>query len=257
MRQRMKFQGSVIGMISFGLLFMLAWAANAQERRAENSATVPSPRMAPDSGWLKRHQGFVTMARKGNIDVLFLGDSITDAWGGEGHGANAPGSQIFAKDFERLKTANFGIGGDRTQHVLWRIQNGEFEGIRPKVVMLMIGTNNSGTNSAEEIANGVTAIVKEIPKRAPHTKILLLGIFPRGQTPNPLRDKIKQVNAIISKLDDGGKTVKYLDFGDKFVQSDGTISKEIMNDYLHLTPKGYQIWADAVKEPISEMLGIQ
>jgi lysophospholipase L1-like esterase len=195
------------------------------------------------------------MAQKGNIDVLFLGDSITDAWGGEGHNPKSAGKDIFAKEFEPLKAANFGIGGDRTQHVLWRLENGELEGIHPEVVMLMIGTNNAGTNTAEQIADGITAIVKEIHKRSPQTKILLLGIFPRGQKPNPLREKIKQVNAIVSKLDDGGNTVKYLDIGDKFLEPDGTISKEIMPDYLHLTPKGYQIWADAVKEPINELLG--
>lgn len=261
MRQRQKMQALVFGMMVSSFLFLPSWAVNAQERKKEtkahNSAVIPSPRMVPDPNWMSRHQGFAVMAKKGNIDLLFLGDSITDAWGGEGHNSKSNGSAIFAKEFERLKAANFGIGGDQTQHVLWRVQHGELDGIRPKAVMLMIGTNNTGANTAEEIADGVTAIVKEIPKHAPHTKILLLGIFPRGEKPNPQREKIKQVNAIISKLDDGGKTVKYLDIGDKFLQPDGTISKEIMYDYLHLTPKGYQIWADAVKEPISEMLGIQ
>src|SRR5439155_6273181 len=129
------------------------------------------------------------IAKRGGVEVLFLGDSITDAWGGEGHGRGATGSKIFEEEFVPLKAANFGIGGDRTQHVLWRLQNGELEGIQPKVVMLMIGTNNSNTNAktkiedntAEEIAAGVTAIVKEIHKRSPRTKVLLLGVFPRGQ----------------------------------------------------------------------------
>jgi lysophospholipase L1-like esterase len=251
MGERRKIQAGVFGMIALGLL-MPAWAANAQEKKADNSAVKSAPR---DPNWVKRHEGFVAMAQKGNIEVLFLGDSITDAWGGQGHNAKAAGSQIFAKEFEPLKTANFGIGGDRTQHVLWRLQNGELEGIHPKVIMLMIGTNNSGTNYAEEIAEGITAITKEIHQRSPETKVLLLGIFPRAQKPSLIRDKIKYVNVIISKLDDGGKNVKYLDIGDKFLQPDGTISKEIMPDYLHLSPKGYQIWADAVKEPITELLG--
>ena len=258
MRQRTKIHTSALGMFALSFLLMPAWSAKAQEKKAQNSAVVPSPRMSmmPDPNWMKRHQAFVAMAQKGNIDLLFLGDSITDAWGGEGHG-NSAGANVFAKEFERFKTANFGIGGDQTQHVLWRLQHGELEGIHPKAVMLMIGTNNTGGHSAEAIADGITAIVKEIPKRSPHTKILLLGIFPRGQKPNPLRDKIKQVNAIVSKLDDGGKTVKYLDIGDKFLEPDGSISKEIMPDALHLTEKGYQIWADAVKEPIAELLGIK
>lgn len=216
-----------------------------------NSTTKPIPR---DEKWVKRHEAFVAIAQRGGVDVLFVGDSITDAWGGEGHGATTAGSKIFAQEFLPLKAANFGIGGDRTEHVLWRLQNGELKGIQPKVVMLMIGTNNAGANTAEDIAAGIKAIVKEIHSRSPKTKVLLLGVFPRGEKPNMTREKLKQVNGIISKLDDGGKTVRYLDIGDKFLAADGTLTKEIMPDFLHLSPKGYQIWADAVKGPIKEML---
>src|SRR5437660_11523941 len=119
------------------------------------------------------------MAKEGKIDVLFLGDSITDAWGGKGHNPKAGGSNIFAKEFEPLHAANFGISGDRTQHVLWRIQNGELEGIKPKVVVLMIGTNNSNTDSAESIESGIEKIVSTIREKT-GAKVLLLGIFPRG-----------------------------------------------------------------------------
>ena len=222
----------------------------AEDPKKENTAVVPMPR---DGGWMKRHEGFVSIAKKGDVDVLFLGDSITDAWGGEGHGG--PGGKIFKEEFVPLKAANFGIGGDRTQHVLWRLQNGELDGIHPKVVMLMIGTNNSGSNTAEEIAAGVTAVVKEIHHRSPHTKVLLLAVFPRGEKPNATREKLSKVNATIAKLDDAGKTVKYLDLADKFLQPDGSLTKEIMPDYLHLSEKGYRIWADAVKEPINDLLG--
>ncbi|HLJ91788.1 MAG TPA: platelet-activating factor acetylhydrolase IB subunit [Gemmataceae bacterium] len=258
MRRRITSPVLIIGTLSLGLPFLLAGESRAQEKKAEQAkkaeiaATTPVPR-APD--WVKRHEGFVDMARKGNIDLLFLGDSITDAWGGPGHNPKSPGNELFTKEFEPLHAANFGIGGDRTQHVLWRIENGELEGIHPKVVMLMIGTNNTPVDSAADIAAGVTAIVKEIHKRSPQTKILLLGIFPRGPKPNKLRDKIKDVNTIIAKLDDGGKTVKYLDIGDKFVQPDGTISSQIMPDALHLSAQGYKIWADAVKDPILELMG--
>jgi lysophospholipase L1-like esterase len=223
----------------------------ADDRPAGSTATRPVPR---DGEWKKRHERFAAMAKKGGVDLLFLGDSITDLWGGEGHGNGSQGRKIFHQEFEPLKAANFGIGGDQTQHVLWRIQNGELDGIQPKVVMLMIGTNNTARNTAEEIAEGVTAIVKEIHKRSPTTKVLLLGIFPRAEKSNRQRDKIKQVNAIIARLDDGGKTVRYLDIGDKFLEPDGTISRKIMYDFLHLTEKGYQIWADAVKGPIKELM---
>jgi lysophospholipase L1-like esterase len=218
---------------------------------AVSSATTPAPR---DATWLGRHATYVGMAATGNTSVLFLGDSITDFWGGQGHDPSCAGTAIFQQQFAPLGATNFGISGDQTQNVLWRIENGELDGIHPKVVMLLIGTNNLGSNTPDQIAGGITAIVEQIQKQLPQTKVLLLGIFPRGQYPNPLRDKIKQVNAIISRLDDGGKTVKYLDIGSKFLQPDGTISSTIMPDFLHPSAAGYQIWADAVKDPINELL---
>jgi lysophospholipase L1-like esterase len=195
----------------------------------------------------KRHLGFVEIAKKGGVDVLLLGDSITDGWRGGG-------KKVYAEHFEPLKAANFGIGGDRTQHVLWRLQNGELEGITPKLCMLMIGTNNGG-DSADDVAAGITAIVKEIHKKSASTKVLLLGIFPRGEKPNAGREKNDKVNAIVAKLDDGAKTVKYLDIGGRFLNEDKTISKEIMPDFLHLSEKGYQLWAEAVLPTVKEMLG--
>lgn len=218
----------------------------------KNPATTPSPRldkdMKPDPSWMKRHEGFVEIAKKGDVDVLFLGDSITDAWRGK---AAQP---TWEKFFVPHKPANFGIGGDRTQHVLWRIQNGELDGIKPKVVVLMIGTNNTGQDSAEQIADGVTAIVKTIRQRSPSTKVMLLAVFPRGEQPdNPGRVKIAQINKTISKLDDG-KSVRYLDIGGKFLQPDGTLSKDIMPDFLHLSAKGYEIWGEAINPLLTEML---
>lgn len=227
------------------LAFTIAGNADAGEKK--NPCIVPVPR---DKNWVGRHEGFLAIAKKGNVDVLLLGDSITDAWRGKG------AEPTFKKYFVPLKTANFGIGGDRTEHVLWRLQNGELEGIDPKVIMLMIGTNNSGANSAEQIADGVTAIVKEIHKQKPNTKVLLLGVFPRApKADNPVRGKIAKINEIISKLDDGGKTVKYMDIGKKFLKDDGELTKDIMPDYLHLSQKGYEIWGDAVIPTIHSMLG--
>jgi lysophospholipase L1-like esterase len=230
-------------------------AKDGKNAKPKNSAVNPETRQG---GWMKMHENFVEQAKAGGAEIMFLGDSITDAWGGKGHNPKAAGTQVFAKEFESLKTVNFGIGGDRTQHVLWRLQNGELgQYFQPKVVMLMIGTNNVGTNTAEEIAAGITADVSEIHKLSPKTKVLLLAVFPRGEKPNPQREKIKKVNETIAKLDDGGKTVKYLDIGDKFLppDGDGILKKEIMPDFLHLSPKGYQIWADAVKGPLTELLG--
>jgi len=218
--------------------------------RQDVEATTPAPRMnkeqKPDAGWVKRHEGFVEQAKKGGVDFLLMGDSITDGWRGGG-------KKVYAEAFEPLKAINFGIGGDRTQHVLWRLQNGELEGITPKLCMFMIGTNN-GKDSAEDVAAGITAIIKELQKKSPTTKVLLLGIFPRGPMPNPGREKNDKVNTIVAKLDDGGKTVKYLDIGAKFMNEDKSIGKEIMPDFLHLSEKGYQLWADAVLPTVKEML---
>jgi lysophospholipase L1-like esterase len=216
----------------------------------DQPGATPVPK---DGGWKKRHEGFVEEAKKGGFEVLFTGDSITDAW------RNNPARKIWDATFAPLKAANFGISGDRTQHVLWRLQNGEFEGLTlPKVVVLMIGTNNIGQKDPESAASaiaGIQAIVKEIHKKSEKTRILLLGVFPRGEkADNPHRATIKEINAAAAKLDDGGKTLRFLDIGEKFLQPDGTLTKEIAPDFLHLSEKGYQIWADAIKEPLAELL---
>ena len=216
----------------------------------KESADKPSPRggiVKPDAKWMARHETYVELAKKGGIDVYFEGDSITDGW----HGS---GKAVWEKEFAPLKAANFGIGGDRTQHVLWRLQNGELDGVNPKAVVLMIGTNNAGSNSPAEVAAGVKAIVDTIHEKAPSAKILLLAIFPRGAAPeDKLRKLNDAANAILAKFDDG-KTVKYLNINDKFLDQDGTLSKDIMGDLLHPNGKGYQIWADAIREPLKELL---
>jgi len=217
---------------------------SAQEA-ARPSTTDPQPR----NPWIDQHESHVKKAKAGNIDVVFFGDSITAGWGSA--------KEIWQERFEPLKPANFGIGGDRTENVLWRIQNGALEGYKPKVAVVLIGINNltGQRNNPTEVAAGITAIVEEIKKRSPETKILLLGVFPRNEKPDsPARKDIAQVNEIIAKLDDG-KTVYFMDIGKQFLEPDGSITRETMPDFLHLTPKGYQIWADAIKEKLAELLG--
>lgn len=216
----------------------------------DQPGATPAPKTG---GWVKRHEGFVEEAKKGGFEVLFQGDSITDGW------RNGAAKKIWDATFAPMKAANFGISGDRTQHVLWRLQNGEFEGITlPKVVVLMIGTNNIGQKDPEPPASaiaGVDAILKTIHKKSPMTKVLLLGVFPRSEKPDhPHRAMVKEINTAIAKFDDGGKTVQFLDIGEKFLQPDGTLTKDIMPDFLHLSEKGYQIWADAIKEPLAALL---
>jgi lysophospholipase L1-like esterase len=216
---------------------------------APQSPDIAAPKFGrdgkEDANFIKRHESFVATAKAGGVDLVFLGDSITAGWGGQ--------KAIWDSAFGKHKPANFGIGGDRTQHVLWRIQNGELEGISPKAAVLMIGTNNSGSDSAEAIAKGITAIVQYLREKSPKTKVLLLAVFPRGPMPNPTREKLKQVNDTIAKLDDG-KSVFYLDIGAKFLEADGALTKEVMPDFLHLSAKGYQIWADAIGPKLAELM---
>jgi len=217
-----------------------------------NTAIVPEPR---DPKWVQRHEGFVAQAKRGGIDLLFLGDSITDFWRGRG-------SNVWNKYYAPLHAANFGISGDRTQHVLWRMDNGELDGIKPKVVVLMIGTNNTGKerdgqtirNTVPETIEGVKAVVAEIRRKLPDTKILLLGIFPRGATiGDPQRAQVALINTVIAKLNDG-KMVQYLDIGSCFLDDEGNLPKSIMPDHLHPNEQGYEIWARAMNPTLFKML---
>lgn len=187
------------------------------------------------------------IAKENTAKLLFLGDSITAGWGGH--------KAIWEAAFGQYSPANFGIGGDRTQHVLWRITNGELDGFTPKALVLMIGTNNSGSDTPEGIAAGITKIVETIRQKSPSTKILLLAVFPRGDktAQAATREKLNTVNAHIAKLDDGAH-VFFLDIGAKFLEADGTLTREVMHDLLHLTPKGYQIWADAISPSLAKLM---
>jgi lysophospholipase L1-like esterase len=196
-----------------------------------------------------RHLGFVETARKGDIDLLLEGDSITDWWV-QGDANKA----MFDKYFGGMKTANFAIAGDTTQGVLWGLKNGEGQGFQPKAVMLMIGTNNTGSSSAPEIAEGVGAVVLELRKDFPDAKILLLAIFPRSVPGDPVREKIAEVNRIISKLDDQ-RHVFYLDIGARFLDDKGVFLPDAFRaDNLHPQAKGYDIWGAAVKDKLAELM---
>jgi len=232
------------------LPLFVSLAISALTVSAQNTAIQPAPR---DAKWVERHEGFVAEARKGGIEVLFLGDSITDGW-------RTKGKAVWEKQYAPCHAANFGIGGDRTQHVLWRMEHGELDGIKPKVVVLMIGTNNTGKerdgqprNTTPEIIEGVTAIVKGLRAKLPQSKILLLAVFPRGGKDTPIRDQLKEINTALAKLDDG-KMVKFLDIGGKFLEPDGTLPKDIMPDLLHPNEKAYQIWADAMESTLADLV---
>ncbi|CAN5789715.1 hypothetical protein BH23PLA1_BH23PLA1_22660 [soil metagenome] len=236
----------------FGALAVLLAPATLRAQ----SATDPAPR---EGNWLKMHESFLDRARQGEIDLLFLGDSITQGWNGFDSKTEQGPRQVWERHYGPRNAANFGIGGDRTQHVLWRIQNGEINNIDPKVVVLMIGTNNLATNPPEEIAKGVTAIVETLRQELPESKLLLLGVFHRGLTRDREKEydttdpRIEQVNERIAPLGDLER-VTYLDLGEHFLAEDGTIPREVMPDFLHLSRKGYRLWAEAMEPTLWELL---
>lgn len=209
-----------------------------------HSAIKPVPRTG---GWLTRHESFNKRVAQGKVDLVFIGDSITQGWEGSG-------KDVWAKYYANRNTVNLGIGGDRTQHVIWRLDNGNLKNITPKAAVIMIGTNNSGSNTSAEIADGVKVIVEQIRKMSPKTKILVLGVFPRGTNNDDARRKVNQgANAIFKNLADS-KHVHYLDIGKHFLTDDGTLTREIMPDLLHLSPKGYLIWAESIEKPLADLL---
>jgi lysophospholipase L1-like esterase len=229
-------------------LVLVAAPLSADEpKKDDNPAARPADRLS-QKGWKERHERFLENAKKGGYDVVFLGDSITQGWEGSG-------KDVWKKSIEPFKALNLGIGGDRTEHVLWRITEGkELEGVKPRVFVIMIGTNNMGSNTPEQISGGVKAIVDELGKQRPDARVLLLGIFPRSAKPeDKIRDKVKATNEMIAKLADG-KRVTYLDIGEKFLEKDGTLSREVMPDSLHLSKKGYEIEAEAITPAIEKLL---
>jgi len=221
-------------------------------QKYESMVTVQVPRdnpcIRPTGGMLStRHQGFMNIATNGDFDIMFLGDSITDLWNVEADPQGNPGGKrVFNKYFGDLKIANFGISGDTTQGVLWRLQNGESKGHKPKTVMLMLGTNNTGGSPGTEIAEGIGAVVLQLRKDFPDAKIMLLAIFPRGSGPNDSnRRKCEEANKIIARLHDG-QHVFFTDINAKFLKEDGSLIGFRPSDNLHPVEEGYEIWASSV-----------
>ena len=228
-----------------GLLFA-ASIAPGLARAADPATTTPVPR--GDQPWKNRQEQINARAKEGDVNLLFIGDSITQGWMGAG-------KDVWQKYYGERKAMNAGIGGDRTQHVLYRLDHGNIDGIKPKLAVIMIGTNNSGTDSSDDIAAGIKAIVEKLRAKLPETKILLLGIFPRGADPSDPKRQVNIAANEIAKNVEDGKNIFYLDISKKFLNDDGTLSKEIRPDLLHLSPKGYEIWAESIEPKVADLLG--
>ena len=204
------------------------------------------------SWWMARHKEKVEAVkqRQGEVDLLWIGDSITHGW-------ENTGKAVWDEYYGKRKAFNIGFSGDRTEQVIWRLQHGEVEGISPKLAVMMIGTNNTGhrQDPAEETAAGVKAILDELKARLPKTKVLLLAIFPRGATPDdPLRKLNAEINEKLAKMDDGER-VFYLDINSTFLERDGTLPRTVMPDLLHPNAEGYSMWARAIEPHVRRLMG--
>ncbi|MES2695111.1 MAG: GDSL-type esterase/lipase family protein [Verrucomicrobiota bacterium] len=251
----MKPRHILTGWLLLAALMLPAMAQNdsAAPRKRRVDASAPTEKVDPTGRFQELHAAFLARTKAGPMGLLFLGDSITAGW------SAVP--EIWEKYFGRYQPANFGIGGDQTQHVLWRLEHGELENIRPKVVVLMLGTNNTVLNTGEEIAAADEKIVRTLRQKLPETKVLLLAIFPRGprkqgktmdDAVNRMR-AIREANARLAALDDG-RWVRFLDIGPRFLDDEGSIPASTMPDQLHLSPAGYQIWAEAIAPTLAEMM---
>ncbi len=230
----------------------LALAVSAVTVLAQLASTTPSSRMGQE-WWKKRFEQKQELVKQGGWELVFMGDSITHGWEGAG-------KAVWDENFGKYKALNLGYGGDRTEHVLWRLENGELDGYQPKLLVLMIGTNNTGhrplaKESPEDTAAGIKAILEKIGQKSPATKVLLLAVFPRDNKPDGAnRVRNDKVNAIIKGYADG-KRVVYMDINKDMLEPDGTLTKEMMPDFLHPKGKGYGIWAKAVLPVVKETLG--
>lgn len=224
--------------------------------RFANDAIVPVPRS--DDWWQKRHAAVVARVKQGNSDLAFIGDSITHAFGGEpqtGENFNNRGKESWDKFFGKYNPVNLGFSGDRTQHVLWRLQNGELDGIRSKAIVVMIGTNNMGSNSPEQIVEGIGTIIDWLKVHQRQATIVLHAIFPRSPNPdNGPRRKVEATNRLLEPLA-REKHVVYLDINAKFLDEYGVLRPTIMPDFLHPNADGYKIWAEALSPTLKRVLG--
>ena len=203
--------------------------------------------------WMNAHRSILERSRK-SVDLLFLGDSITHRW---------QDNDVWRQFYGGRNAANYGIPGDQTEHLLWRVTHDEVQGIQPKVVVLMIGTNNIGRNTPSEIAEAIKQIVQELRSRLPKSKILVLGVLPRSENQSTefvkTHDSAKtdtqtaEINGRLARLSDRSM-VRYLDLRQNFLDREGLVPKALMLDFLHLSDQGYRVWAEAMEPLLQEML---
>ena len=242
MRKTLRLLGAV-----FPLLVVVS--AGAEEKTAAGPAVTPQPRV--EEWWFKRQAEKIGAMKEGEYELLMVGDSIT-------HNFESIGEKVWKKHFEPLKALNLGFGGDRTNHVLWRLDHLPKPKTPPRAAVVMIGTNNIcwGSDKPREAADGVKAIAAKLEALYPEAKVLVLGVFPRRrELSHPHRKQIIELNSYLPDLLKELKNVKFLDIGSSFLDEKGHLSKEMMPDTTHPSEKGHQVWADAIEAELKAMLG--
>jgi beta-glucosidase len=228
------------------LVYLFSFLASLGIISAQSTNTAIIPVAMNKPGWMERHESINTKAHQGKIDLIYIGDSIVQRFDGAGKG-------IWDRYYAPRNALNLGISGDRTQHVIWRLDHGNIDGISPKLAIIMIGQNNGGHNTSIEIAEGVTEIVKRVRTKLPDAKILLLAIFQRREKPTPERAVLAEANEIISKLANSS-SIAYMDINSVFVRPDGTIPSSLMPDFEHPNELGFKLWAEAIEAKVAELM---
>ena len=239
--------------LALGFIFACAGALTAQEGEQANSAPLPTSMVPVDKldqdWWKDRFEAQKARIAEGNVDLLLLGDSITHYW-------DTTGRAVEEYYYGDRNFANLGIGSDRTQHLLWRLDNLPMENIHPKAAMLLIGVNNSFENSAEEVARAIRAIVDKLTGLYPDMPILLLKIFPAGEKPDhPTRLRVAAINALLPDMFKDYPNVTLMDIGHLWIDENGVIPKDLMPDFGHPNEDGYKLWGAEVEPVLSGMLG--
>jgi beta-glucosidase len=250
-------RSTMIGFTAMTAAFLLAGCAGPRKALFRETAAKTHKSVTPAPStfdwavpwWQPRQDAVNARLKQGGVDLLFIGDSIT-------HGFENTGRKYWDLYDAPRRAVNMGFGGDWTQHVLWRLDHCDFSAVRPKLAVVLIGTNNSNRDdcTAQEIADGIIAVCGRLRARLPETKILLLAIFPRDLNATPQRMKITEANRLASAVADG-KTIVFEDYSGLFLKPDGTLKEELMPDFLHPNEEGYRIWSEAMEPAIAKMMG--
>tara|TARA_B100000029_G_scaffold408601_1_gene409912 strand:- start:41 stop:781 length:741 start_codon:yes stop_codon:yes gene_type:complete len=241
----------LLSLALLGLLCQVTWCPVARALEEPNPVKAVSPEPRKAAWWTKRHDAKIAALKKQDrVDLLMIGDSITHSW-------ESKGKKTWAEYYADRNAFNIGYSGDRTEHVIWRLQHGEIDGISPKLAVIMIGTNNTGhrQDPPKDTAAGIKAILAILKKKLPKTKILLLGVFPRGATRD---DKLRKINVGINQIIKSfadGQRVHFLDLSSTFLDDKGNLPKSVMPDLLHPNEDGYGMWAKAQEPMIKKLLG--